>query len=437
MDDRVVELADLSRYCPNDSDEAEWLERLADKISPSDHVLNMGRGFRRDEEDPPALSREGDGSWWAGRFVGELRFEERTLRITPRLGMDVLGQWLAIALNVSFVPQSASLGSSAPLMAQLLDRVWAGALATASRHGGPRLRRGTRSEGLFLRGTLDVPGTVRLRGSGQRSVASRRVQRDLENPVARALVLADRTLRSLLMTEPSWRPDRTEELLAHLRGAVGGRPELPSHRDLASVRYSPITKGYRPVAELSLEIAQRAGRITSASDSRVSGFLVDVAELWELYLLHCTRRAFPEGRVEHGTQEADRHLLRSMSQSGVTMGRIKPDIIVSDRAGRPRLVVDAKYKRLNSTQRPPHGVDRGDLYQLSAYMTGEPLASDGMLLYPAFEGDEALAETCGPWRLRRDQALYFRRVSPLEDEAIRELSRLGLSALRPAAPAAN
>ena len=61
-------------------------------------------------------------------------------------------------------------------------------------------------------------GTV-LRG--RPLVATTRTERDFDNPVARVLVLADRALRSLLPTRPTWRPTLTWELLGQLRGAIG------------------------------------------------------------------------------------------------------------------------------------------------------------------------------------------------------------------------
>jgi 5-methylcytosine-specific restriction enzyme subunit McrC len=418
---QVVEFEDLSSRHVESDDENAWLSRLSERIDGDEHRLTLRGVARSDDEDPPALSRDGDGLWWAGRFIGELRFEGRTLRISPRLGIEVVGEWLAAALNVDFVPQTASLGANAPLIAQLLDRVWSGALAEASRHGGPRVRRIDRREGYFIQGTLDVKQTIRLRGSGQQRVASRRFLRDFRNPVAEVIVLADRTLRSLLGVTPAWRPERVDEVLAHLRSAVGERPRLPNRKELAAVRYSPITRRFRSVAELSLEIAERSGRITSASDEQVSGFLIDVAELWELFLLHCTRLAFPDLHVEHGTDEGDRHLLEAMSNPGVSMGRMKPDIVVLDQLGRPGLVIDAKYKRLQSSRWRPSGVDRGDLYQLTSYMAGEPSATEGFLGYPPFPDDEAWAEKHGPWCLPDRRVITFERIPATKAEAVAAL----------------
>lgn len=167
MSDPVV-FQDLSPRPPADSAEDQWLARLAAHLKHGDHVLHLTGGQRVDDEDDPALTRGPDGQWWAGRFIGELRFESRELRIEPRLGIDVIGAWLANALNLSIVPQAATAASQGPLIVQLIDRVWSAAVADAARHGGPRLRRTSHHDHIFVRGHLDVPATIRHRAARDR-----------------------------------------------------------------------------------------------------------------------------------------------------------------------------------------------------------------------------------------------------------------------------
>jgi 5-methylcytosine-specific restriction enzyme subunit McrC len=415
---------DLSPRAPLDHDEDEWLARLAAHLEHDDHVLRLAGDARVDDEDDPALHRGPDGNWWAGRFIGELRFEDRELRIEPRLGIDVVGAWLAHALNLTIVPRAATAGSSGPLIAQLLDRVWSAGVADAARHGGPRLRRVLHRDDLFVRGRIDVSATLRHRVNRRPLVGSIRVERDLDNPVARAIVLADRALRSLLPGHPTWRPPMTGELLAQLRGVVGSRPELPEEEDLRRVRYTPITRRFEPIARLSHQIARRRGHLNSATSADASGLLVDVAELWELFLVHCARRAFGPARVEHGTAERDgAHLLAAIADPGRRLGRLKPDILIRDVGGALRAVIDAKYKRLRSSRFTPSGVDRGDLYQIASYLSGHDVPL-GALVYPPHEGDEAIADVHGPWLTRTGQRTTFVRVPAATDAATVALRRL-------------
>jgi 5-methylcytosine-specific restriction enzyme subunit McrC len=79
-------------------------------------------------------------------------------------------------------------------------------------------------------------------------------------------------------------------------------------------------------------------------------------------------------------------------------------------------VVDAKYKRLRSWAGSPSGVDRGDLYQLAAYLSGHNVAL-GVLAYPPQPQDEALAQKAGPWLTSAGQRALFERIPATVVEA--------------------
>lgn len=430
MSDPVV-FTDLSPRTAADTAEDAWLTRLAERLQDDDHVLRLTGGTgRSDDEDAPALARGPDGNWWAGRFIGELRFEGRELRIEPRLGIDVIGAWLAHALNLNIVPKAATAASQGPLIVQLIDRVWSAAVADAARHGGPRLRRTSHHDHVFVRGRLDAAATVRHRAARRPLVATTRTERDLDNPVSRVLVLADRALRSLLPAKPTWRPSLTGDVLSQLRGTVGAQPTLPELDELCRVRYSPITRRYASVALLSHEIARRHGHLTSASRDDASGVLIDVAELWELFLVHCARRAFGPARVEHGTAERQgAYLLRSETTGERHLGRLKPDLLIRTPTGVLQAVIDAKYKRLRSWQGSPSGVDRGDLYQLTSYLSGHEVPL-GALMYPPHDTDQAAAEQHGPWLTREGQCAVFARLPSAASDTTRALESLVADWLR-------
>lgn len=97
-------------------------------------------------------------------------------------------------------------------------------------------------------------------------------------------------------------PSRGRELLPQLASVTGLRPQVPSRGELERVRYTPITAGFAPVAELSRQITNRRGLVLgSRSDGDCQEILLDVAELWELYVLAVLRRAAGHLSVLHGT----------------------------------------------------------------------------------------------------------------------------------------
>ena len=421
---------DLSPFEPHDEDEAEWLGRLQEHIRVSDHVIRLGEAEEREEE--LIVSRDPYGNWRAGRYIGEIAYQGRRLEIEPRMGPEVIAGWLEGALNLVAVPETAERQPSKSFIALLLAAVWSRGLDQASRHGPPALRRDHHHEGIYVRGGLAVRETARLRGRGSPHVASVIRYRDLDNDVSRTLVAAERVLQQAI-GHRRWHTPRVDEVLPQLLAAVGARPRLPAQRDLQRIRYTPITRGFKQLAELSLRIARQEGFGAQSESGEAEGLLLDVAELWELFLLHCVRHAASGMAVEHGTTTSERiHLLVPWDSAdtrarAVGMGRLKPDIIVRD--GERVVVIDAKYKHLrNWRPERPDGVERSDLYQLAAYLGRlDPDGKGvGMLLYP-LDGNEvelSSAEERGPWRTESGSYVRFERIPVTEETAVTKLAAL-------------
>ncbi|HEX3391583.1 MAG TPA: hypothetical protein VHS55_03380 [Solirubrobacteraceae bacterium] len=417
---------DLSPFGELTLDQEQWLSRLQRHIRISDHVIRLGE--TEDTEEDFVVLRDPYGDWQAGRYIGEIAFEGRRLEIHPRLGEAIVEQWLGEALNLIAVPETAARRRSESFIARLMGAVWCRSVAQASRHGPPAIRREFRQEGVFIRGRLDVGRTGQLRGAGSPHLASVLSRRDLDNDVSRTLVAAERALTQRI-GHNQWRTPRVNEVLPRLQEAVGSRPRLPRRRDLQRIRYTPITRPFKAVADLSWRIAQLEGFSASSEPGRAEGLLLDVAELWELFVLGCIRRAVPELSVEHGTVASDSaFLMHSHDDSEYGLGRLKPDVLVRD-SERPVAIADAKYKRLRDfPPERPRGVDRADLYQLASYLsrfapTGEAI---GMLLYPhdPEQAAPATAEARGPWATEAGHEVRFERL-PLEpDEAVRALRLL-------------
>lgn len=424
---QLLEAKDLSPLEGLSEEDERWLSRLQQHLRASDHVIRLGQ---TDVDDDFVVYREPFGAWRTGRYIGELAFEGRRLRIRPRLGEDTITEWMAGALNLVAVPDTATERADESFLALLMGAVWCRAVDAASRHGPPAFRREHQHEDFYVRGRVDVRRSGRLRAGGLPHVASTTRPRDLYNDVSRTMVAAERVL-SQHIGQRQWHTDRVRQVLPQLVAAVGARPSLPSREALRRIRYTPITRPFKNVAELSWRIAHQQGFSATDRPGSVEGILLDVAELWELFLLQCVRRAFPELRVEHGTTAGqDTFLLHAKDAPARTMGRLKPDILVHDREG-VVAVFDAKYKRLrNSWPERPAGVDRGDLYQLATYL-GRLDASGGAvgaLLYPVppLGEDEktSTAEQESPWLASNGTHVFFRRVPATQTPAVETLRGL-------------
>ncbi|MFC0316343.1 hypothetical protein ACFQNE_16530 [Gordonia phosphorivorans] len=376
-------------------DEQRWLAEIAE-LSAEPFVLNMQLRGDHEPTIEPILTRDVDG-WRANRYVGEIRHRGRVLEIRPRLGTDVITGWIGTILNVQVLPNAAAHSTeTGTVVTQLLAALWRASVLTAGQHALPRTPTKVSTTGLAVRGRLDVAAAARRRAGGHRDVVSTRVVRSYDNAPARAVLLADRYFGQRLAGD-RWRGTRLDEQMTVLRNAAGARPAMPTLHQIRTARYSPITLKWRRAAELSWRILNDDPLRVNAADDSTHGVLIDVAELWEMFVLHCVGLA-TERPVRHGTTEhVSGHLARSAVDPQRTIGNLYPDVLVGETP--IDAVLDAKYKQLGGRR----GVDREDLYQLHAYATTfqAPIAA---LAYPEVAGDGvfgdgvSMQERNSPWQ---------------------------------------
>jgi 5-methylcytosine-specific restriction enzyme subunit McrC len=216
-----------------------------------------------------------------------------------------------------------------------------------------------------------------------------------------------------------------------LMSVTGSRPRVPTKVELDRIRYTPITAGFAHIAELSRQIANRRGLASDVhTNGATKGVLLDVAELWELYVLSVLRKAAAPMSVTHGTRE--RAATKKMLHSDVTgqgLGTLVPDAILHVRE-HVQGVVDAKYKSLHPSKRAPNGPQREDLYQMAAYLgrftPREGKTNWGLLAYPQDPSrlDIPTAEQSSPWSLDEHRKVIFATLPHSAMDAITKLRTL-------------
>lgn len=420
----ALAFTDLSPYLGElSSGDDEWLSKVA-QIDPLQYRIGIGSDHLDNDGWLPLIERGRDGRWWGGRFIGSMTVDGRRITIRPRLGIPTVEAWLDQAFGLVAPPASARHDETDTFIARLLARLWCRAVDNATRHGLPLLRLPRPHEGAFVRGRIDTRKTIRLLAEGQPHVASVTYDRSLDHPATRALVRAERALAEQLAGTAEWRTERVRQVMSQLRAVVGSRPKLPTAFELERVRYTPITLPFKQAALLSHRIASKLGYIATDQPGTAEGILIDVAELWELFVLNCARRAVPAGlRIEHGTTAGHRDYLLRSAETGSGMGRLKPDLLVL-RGSHVTAVIDAKYKRLTPSRERPSGVDQADLYQIAAYASRYEPGHVAALVYP-HDGDTepAWAETQGPWR-GADTTFLFRRLATASTACRHEIASL-------------
>ncbi len=369
-------------------------------------LLHLGQHPNELDEEPIASFEAATGTWWAGRYIGEVQFEGRTLRLEPRFGMPALMKWLTAIWGVRLVDSKGQYEQQRIWLWLVIAHLWAGRLVAAAKHGLPFRRVETVHSGLALRGRLLPRETALMRAVGDDRLASLTRARVVDPVIGRILLGAFERLRAALGSRGEknyWLPERGRIIVEDLQAALGPRVGITTVEN-QTVRYSPITENYRPAIKLSLSILARRPRMaSSAGEGKAFGVLLDMAEIWELYVAKLLQVSLPELRVVH-TGRVTEHIRSLLIADADELGSLRPDILMFDYGDRCRAIADAKYKTTQAQASNRKGVATDDLYQLTAYLAGfgDPTSRlDGFLIYPDDPEGQVVRRLApkNPWRV--------------------------------------
>ncbi len=397
-----------------------WLARLSQSVQANKLCLPLDG---HSVEHEPIVYADTFGQWWVGRYIGSLEFEGLTLTIEPRLGVDfVFNQFPLNKFAQVNVQGKYDAGMS--MLHYLQALMWVNLFAKAARHCLPTVKELTHEESRVVRGRLNIRNTVRLRASGSDKLASNNQRKTLLNPVSIVIAHAFSHIQQWFPQQNllHWLPSTLALRLQQIVTVVGRNQALPSAQELQSIRFTSLTRDYKPLIALSQQIIKGRGvRLNQESDKIGQGLLLDVAELWEIFVLKVLQAAFTDtAEVRHGTEGTNDYLLKS-GVSKRRLGKLLPDYLLVN-GDSVRLVADAKYKKLGDA--PWMSPKRDDLYQMCAYLTRyAEKASDslrGMLIYPAWdEASPSSVEANNPWLFDSGVELSFITLPTEYNEAVK------------------
>jgi len=401
-----------------------WLARLSQSVQANKLCLPIGG---RSIEPEPIVYTDAFGTWWVGRYIGSLEFEGHSLTIEPRLGIDFVSNQLPLN-KFAQVNVKGKHVAGMSMLHYLQALMWINLFAKAARHCLPTVKTLNLEESRVVRGKLDVRRTVRLRASGSDKVASSDERKTLLNPVSILIAHAFRHIQQWFPQQDllHWLPSTLALRLQQVITAVGRNEPLPTPKELRSVRFTSLTRDYKPLVALSQQIIKGRGiQLDQDSDERGQGLLLDVAELWEIFVLKVLQAVFINtAEVKHGTEGTDDYLLKSR-MSKQRLGKLLPDYLIGNDDG-VKLVADAKYKKLGDA--PWMSPKRDDLYQMCAYLTKYAVdmrdSPRGMLIYPEWDDKAAPSSVAAnnPWVFDSGAELSFITIPTKYDEAVKYLS---------------
>ena len=402
-----------------------WLRKLSHHEVSNTQLFALS-GLEQKSAAEPIVYTDSHGQWWTGRYIGSLTFEGVSIEIHPRFGMEFVANNIPLS---NFIPVNidASFVAGHKFIHYLQALLWLNYLSKAARHALPTVKQIDKHSSLMVRGRIDVRGTIGHRIKGQPHVASITQSKQVHNPITTAVVLAFQEIERWFPTTNlmHWLPDSIALRLQQMINVTPRHSDIPKPHDIKRIRLNSVTKAYKPLVALSMDILKSKGIQESPEGGNNQSLLLDVAELWEIYVLDVLRGAAPDALdVVHGTYESEAYLLKSLGR-GRKMGKLLPDYLIQQHdevVG----VADAKYKRLGDA--PRMSPKRDDLYQMTAYLSKFSSVLNGNLLYPNWDvdDDESAVEKDNPWALDSGQQINFISLPLVKSEAVEKVKALGL-----------
>lgn len=287
--------------------------------------------------------------------------------IRPRMGNQLRDYLLGMVSNV-YIPErfsSTGCGGGENDNQWLLLLVWRCAFEQAIKKAAVPKTYVFRSENLKrFRGRLNVARHIQHNLTDQSNMFCDFRPLTMDTTINRTIryvyrLVANSDLKGALRTFSDLAEH--DERLASF--GVGSGPVSPEKID--RIVYTRMTEPYRQVMELSKIVIRGFGARDLGHGSPAPAFFVDMAELWECYLMRVFRERLPEYAFVSPNDGRERYWMFDRKRS------VRPDFFAKDETGRIIAVIDAKYKRyacIGRTAVDRHAVSRDDLYQISTYL---------------------------------------------------------------------
>lgn len=315
-------------------------------------------------------------------FYGDLNV---SIRIVPRFG-DLFSYFLGYAANVFLPVGESGLSPSGGNAYWLLAILWKSLLNNALTTGQiPKIYIEERKNINNYRGRLDFHQNIMKNLVDQSKFFCVYRKLSMDNTINRAVrhtyrVLKEKGLNNVLADMAAF--DQRLE-------SFGVKDNISELKELDNIRYTRMNAVYKPVVNICRTIIRNEASSFEGGDRKNFSYMIDVAELWELYLLRLLQRNLSsEYYVYSPNAVAGSFLLEGDLRS------IRPDILI-EKDNRVVLIIDAKYKHyshIGKTASSYASVQRDDLYQMNTYLYhyGKGRSLAGIFTSPVAETEQNL-----------------------------------------------
>jgi len=387
--DRDDFLKDKSYYCLSDYKTPKELHyTLKDFISKSEN--NTFFSFFKDKEKRDAkneddliisIRKDNENNYIAqtGNYIGKFVWDGLEIDIKSRFSNVFLERMLNFANDVYLDDVSVSGNESKDLDISkfIICYMFVQNLEKAFLLGLPKSYRSVKHHDMKLKGKIDINRFIKndIPFKGKISSVSRE-QREIQEVI-------DVLYKAVKIIESKFNTKNISHIKTHLKQNKSNMfvsNETITKAMNSKALQNPIFAPYKKVLKYAKFIID-GNNIEQAHKGKneTYGFLIDVSELFEMYLYKLLQQKFPEWEVIH---EDDLGVYSGLFYER----RMLPDIVM--KKDKKVMVFDAKYKRMTFKNRYQYGgdLDRNDFFQINTYMSyyqnsGYEVIAGG-LLYP-------------------------------------------------------
>lgn len=299
--------------------------------------------------------------WWVNRYVGEISFsfqeQDYLIIVKPRFGELFLFELLEVIFNFKFANSNHSLAksdTSDDYIKRIIAKIWLTKLTQANKYGLPRISKKKVFSGAQIKGRLEVRESIFLYKNNKVLISSS-YEKTINPDISSVLYETYKKLsKSYGLPQVNKLPKNAIQVIHHLELTRKQSKKRKNYYD--SSKLPKIYQSYKEVIDLSVSILSNKTLNNRTSNKSGYSFFLDMAEIWEMYLLEVFQNKFsPEGwSVTSETVKTYKGTFYSR--------KLIPDIVL--RKGDKIAVFDAKYKLMRGHYLD---VDRADFFQIHTY----------------------------------------------------------------------
>jgi len=360
------------------------LFQLSDKTPDKDDLILSLSHYKNNNETMYSAN--------VGNYIGKFKYNNTTINIKSRFSDTFLKRMLNftndIFLNDVDVSGEVKNDKDINYSKFIIYYMFIQKLEKAFLLGLPKAYKTIQHHDMTLKGKIDINRFIKydipFKGKISSSSREQREIQEIVDVLYKAITIIDKESKN----SSGISTKNIAHIKTHLKQHRSNKyvsNETISKAIKSKALQNPIFAPYKKVLEYAKFIIN-ASNLEEKKDAneKTFGFLVNVAELFEIYLVKLLQYKMPDWIVEHEPE-------LPVYQDNFYARGMKPDIVIKNKYNNQIMVFDAKYKKMTLQKGGGDGkygdLDRSDFFQINTYMSyynNQPKTEliAGGLLYP-------------------------------------------------------